>query len=100
METPALPPPDNDRDREVLSKLSQIRDQLVLLKTDRTTYLRSQEVIPLYNETVEQVLKLDNLGFVDGKPQTQRKSPRLPRVVSVADLPRSATASLVHGLVK
>ncbi|CAI4215338.1 unnamed protein product [Parascedosporium putredinis] len=80
METPALPPPDNDRDREVLSKLSQIRDQLVLLKTDRTTYLRSQEVIPLYNETVEQVLKLDNLGFVDGKPQTQRRNNEAPAV--------------------
>ncbi|PKS07758.1 hypothetical protein jhhlp_006366 [Lomentospora prolificans] len=71
METPALPLPDNSRDREVLNKLSQIRDQLVLLKTDRTTYLRSQEVIPLYNETLRQVNQLDDLGFVEGKPKNQ-----------------------------
>lgn len=73
MDTPALAPPDTSQEKKVLDKLSEIRNQLVLLKTDRTTYLRSQEVIPLYDETIEQVNQLDeSLGFAEGKPTTQR----------------------------
>ena len=56
-----------------LPEAKEIRNQLVLLKTDRSTYLRSQEVIPLYDETIEQVNQLDeNLGFAEGSPTTQR----------------------------
>ena len=73
MDTPALVPPDTSQEQRVFDKLSEIRNQLVLLKTDRTTYLRSQDVIPLYDETIEQVNQLDeSLGFADGKPTTQR----------------------------
>ena len=74
MDTPALVPPDNSQEQRVLDRLSEIRNRLVLLKTDRTTYLRSQDVIPLYDETIEQVNQLDeSLGFAEGKPTTQRK---------------------------
>lgn len=73
MDTPALVPPDNNKEQRVFDKLSEIRNQLVLLKTDRSTYLRSQEVIPLYDETIEQVNQLDeSLGFAEGSPTTQR----------------------------
>ncbi|SPN97522.1 related to UPF0662 protein C30C2.08 [Cephalotrichum gorgonifer] len=72
MDTPALVPPQTSQDQQVLNKLTEIRNKLVLLKTDRTTYLRSQDVIPLYDETIEQVNLLDGaLGFVEGKPTTQ-----------------------------
>lgn len=72
MDTPALVPPDTSQEQRVFDKLSEIRNQLVLLKTDRTTYLRSQDVIPLYDETIEQVNQLDeSLGFAHGKPTTQ-----------------------------
>lgn len=47
--------PKEPREREVLERLTAIRDQLLLLKQDRTKYIRSQDVMQLYDLTVEQV---------------------------------------------
>jgi hypothetical protein len=47
--------PEEPREQDVLLRLSTIRDQLLLLKQDRTKYIRSQDVIRLYDQTVEQV---------------------------------------------
>lgn len=58
MDTPAIPLPRDDREREILVKLEATRDQLLLLKRDRTKYIRSQDVLQLYEETVEQVRQL------------------------------------------
>lgn len=55
METPAIPPPTDPQEKQVLDQLSIIRDKLLLLKQDRTKYVRSQDVIPLYDQTIEQV---------------------------------------------
>jgi hypothetical protein len=60
METPAVPMPEDSREREILERLSAIRDQLLLLKQDRTKYIRSQDVIILYNQAVEQVKLLND----------------------------------------
>lgn len=55
MDTPAVPAPKDSREQEILENLSAIRDQLLLLKQDRTKYVRTQDVMVLYNQTVEQV---------------------------------------------
>lgn len=72
MDTPAIPLPQNAREREVLDRLSIIRDQLLLLKRDRTTYIRSQDVIPLYDETIEQVKELNEIRAENGHKEENR----------------------------
>ena len=59
MDTPAVPLPRDARERAILDRLVIIRDKLLLLKQDRSTYIRSQDVIPLYDETIEEVSQLN-----------------------------------------
>ncbi|KAK3942236.1 hypothetical protein QBC46DRAFT_380367 [Diplogelasinospora grovesii] len=59
METPAIPLPNDARERDILEKLTAIRDQLLLLKGDRTNYIRSQDVMLLYDQVIEQVRQLN-----------------------------------------
>lgn len=72
MDTPAVPLPRDAREREVLDRLSIIRDQLLLLKRDRTTYIRSQDVLPLYDETIEQVKELNAVRAETGNKEENR----------------------------
>lgn len=59
METPATPVPQNAQEREILERLVAIRDSLLLLKQDRTKYIRSQDVMGLYEDTIEEVRKVN-----------------------------------------
>jgi phosphoglycerate-specific signal transduction histidine kinase len=61
MDTPNLPPPLDPRERPVLESLRVLRDQLTLLKQDRTTYVKSSDVMPLYDKVVEQVKLLTDI---------------------------------------
>ncbi|EGO60193.1 hypothetical protein NEUTE1DRAFT_127122 [Neurospora tetrasperma FGSC 2508] len=61
METPAMPMPKDEREQAILDKLSAIRDQLLLLKRDRTKYIRTQDVIVHYDQVVEQVKELNEI---------------------------------------
>ncbi|KAK3179746.1 hypothetical protein K4F52_008824 [Lecanicillium sp. MT-2017a] len=72
METPAVPLPQDTRERAVLQRLETIRDTLLLLKQDRTTYIRSQDVIPLYDETIEQVKDLNAIRSETGNSDENR----------------------------
>lgn len=72
MDTPAVPLPRDAREREVLDRLSIIRDKLLLLKRDRTTYIRSQDVIPLYDDTIEQVRELNDIRAETGHKEENR----------------------------
>ncbi|KAK1970289.1 hypothetical protein LZ32DRAFT_602665 [Colletotrichum eremochloae] len=71
MDTPTCPPPRDDREKEILDKLVAIRDSLQLLKQDRTTYIRSQDVLPLYDETIEQVRQLNEFRSSDRKEENR-----------------------------
>lgn len=59
MDTPSFPPPRDDTEKDVLEKLVVVRDKLQLLKRDRKTYMQKQHVLPLYQETIEQVRRLN-----------------------------------------
>ncbi len=59
MDTPAIPAPKDASERAILEKLQSIRDQLLLLKLDRTKYIRSQYVMVLYDQVIEQVRLLN-----------------------------------------
>ncbi|KAF7550161.1 hypothetical protein G7046_g8096 [Stylonectria norvegica] len=58
MDTPAVPLPEDPRERAILDKLINLRDKLLLLKQDRTNYIRSQDVVPIFEQTMEQVKEL------------------------------------------
>ncbi|KAK0708791.1 hypothetical protein B0T21DRAFT_298364 [Apiosordaria backusii] len=61
METPAIPMPNDAREQQILGRLMAIRDQLLLLKMDRTKYIRSQDVMVYYEQLVEQVKLLNEV---------------------------------------
>lgn len=74
MDTPAVPLPQDAREQAVLDRLTVIRDQLLLQKLDRTTYIRSQDVIPLYDATIEQVKHLNSIREESGNKEENRGS--------------------------
>ena len=59
MDTPAVPLPRDPRERAILDQLVGIRDRLLLLKQDHTNYIRAQDVLPLFDQTMEQVKELN-----------------------------------------
>lgn len=77
MDTPAVPLPQDAREQAVLDSLVVIRDKLLLLKQDRTTYIRSQDILPLYDETIIQVKELDEIRTETGNKEENRRESNL-----------------------
>lgn len=73
MDTPAVPMPKDERERKILDKLSVIRDQLLLLKRDRTKYIRTQDVMELYDQLVGQVKELNEIRKGEHKGENRRR---------------------------
>ncbi|KAI2640251.1 hypothetical protein GGS21DRAFT_537945 [Xylaria nigripes] len=61
MDTPKIPLPKDEGEKQVLETLVAIRDRLLLRKLDRTTYVRSQDIMGLYDETIQQVKHLHDI---------------------------------------
>ncbi|KXJ90810.1 hypothetical protein Micbo1qcDRAFT_67233 [Microdochium bolleyi] len=61
MDTPKVPAPKDQGEKDILKELVAIRDELLLRKMDRTTYVRSQDVLGLYDRTVAEVKKLNEI---------------------------------------
>ncbi|KKY32543.1 hypothetical protein UCDDA912_g07437 [Diaporthe ampelina] len=78
MDTPAIPPPQDAREQEVMERLTAIRDQLLLLKQDRTKYIRSQDVIGLYEQTIEEIRKVNEIR---GDAKDQAGENRLDKII-------------------
>lgn len=66
MDTPSFPPPRDATEQDILDNLVTIRDKLQLLKHNRKTYMQKQDIIPLYQDTIEQVRRL-----TEARPQDQ-----------------------------
>jgi hypothetical protein len=71
MDTPKWPAPQDEGEKQVLEKLTAIQDQLQLRKRDRTTYVRTQDVMVLYDQAIEQVRKLNSIR--DGKQTEENR---------------------------
>lgn len=69
-DSPMLSAPLTAQERPILDKLLQIRDKLLLLKQDKSTYVKSADVLPLYEEVINQ--GKDKLPHQ--KPHTDRRS--------------------------
>lgn len=73
METPAFPPPKDGQEAKILDSLTVIRDHLLLLKRDRSKYIRSQDVMQLYDQVVEQVKYLNEIRKGEDKAENRCK---------------------------
>ncbi|KAI8934238.1 hypothetical protein NX059_008984 [Plenodomus lindquistii] len=63
--------PLDPKEQPILDKLQSIRTELELLKRDRSTYVKSQDVLNLYNQVIEQVIILNEIRVT--KPLEQNK---------------------------
>lgn len=72
MDTPAIPMPRDPRERAILEKLQLVRDRLLLLKQDRTNYIRTQDVMPLFDDTMDQVKELTVVRAETGDKEENR----------------------------
>ncbi|KAH6627163.1 hypothetical protein B0J18DRAFT_409370 [Chaetomium sp. MPI-SDFR-AT-0129] len=61
METPAVPMPKDERERQILNNLTAIQDSLLLLKRDRTKYIRTQDVVVLHDQLIEQIRQVNEI---------------------------------------
>ncbi|KAJ5582171.1 hypothetical protein N7535_000791 [Penicillium sp. DV-2018c] len=59
MESPAIPVPLDPREQPILERLLRTRDALVLIQQDKSSYVKSRDVLPLYEEVIEEVEKLN-----------------------------------------
>lgn len=70
-----IPLPRDPRERAILDKLVVTRDHLMLLKQDRTNYIRTQDVMPLFDQTMDQVKELTVIREETGdKDENRRRS--------------------------
>ncbi|KAG9245053.1 hypothetical protein BJ878DRAFT_567042 [Calycina marina] len=74
-DTPNLPHPLDSREEPILYNLMTIRDDLTHLKQDRTTYVKSSDVMELYERVVQQVNDLNEIRA--DKPQEQNRVDRV-----------------------
>lgn len=69
-DSPLAAPPLDPREKTILESILIIRDRLLLLKGDKSSYVKSQDVLPLYEQVIEQVSKLNEIRE-DGHKQLE-----------------------------
>ncbi|KAI9652648.1 MAG: hypothetical protein M1831_006634 [Alyxoria varia] len=60
-DSPAFKAPLDPAEQPILDKLLYTRDKLLLLKQDKTRYVKSQDVISHYDDVIKQVEALNNI---------------------------------------
>lgn len=60
-------------EQPVLEKLISLRQRLQLLNKDRTKYIKSQDVILIYDALIEQTQKLNNIRLHPGEHTEQNR---------------------------
>ena len=72
-DSPAYYAPLDPVEGEILDNLLNLRDELSLLKQDRSTYIRSNDVLKLYEALVQQVHRLNDVRAKASKPEEQNR---------------------------
>jgi len=60
-DSPITNAPVGTQEKPILDHLVLIRDQLLLLKQDKSTYVKSSDVLPLYEKVIEEVSVLNDV---------------------------------------
>ena len=82
-DSPAVQAPLDPKEQPILERVLQLRDHLSLLKQDKSTYIKSHDVIALYDQVIEQVHSLNIIREDHGKPLEQNRGLLLLSVASV-----------------
>lgn len=72
-DSPRFQLPIDPDERPIETELTQIRTKLELLKQDKTNYVKSEDVIKLYEEVIEQVHALNTIRKAKNKPDEQNR---------------------------
>lgn len=69
----------------VAEKLVKLRDSLIVLKQDRTTYVKSSNVVRLYDELCEYILQAQELegSILNGPRESGSKREEISRLTSI-----------------
>lgn len=59
MDSPAPPGPVDPQEQPILEELLRIRDSLLLLRQDKSSYIKTRDVLPYYEAVISQVEKLN-----------------------------------------
>lgn len=62
-----MPVPLDPPEQPILENLIRIRDGLLLLKQDKSSYIKSRDVIPFYEQVIAEVEKLNNVRKDQGR---------------------------------
>ena len=60
-DSPAFKAPIDPKEEPILNELLHIRDELLLIKQDKTKYVKSQDIVGLYEQIIEQVEILNGI---------------------------------------
>lgn len=74
-DSPAVQAPLDPREQPILDAVLSIRDNLSLLKQDKSTYIKSQDILVLYDQVIEQVHQLNVIRKDHSKPLEQNRGP-------------------------
>ena len=72
-DSPAFRVPLDPEEKPILDKLLIIRDKLMLLKQDKTRYVKSQDVIGFYDQVIVEVEALNKLRTHKRDEQNRRE---------------------------
>ena len=72
-DSPAVQAPLDPREQPILDAVLSVRDSLSLLKQDKSTYIKSQDILGLYDQVIEQVHELNVIRKEHGKPLEQNR---------------------------
>ncbi len=75
VDSPAIHALIDPEEQSILESILRIRDNLQLLKEDKSTYVKSQDVLALYDQVIEQVDLLNVIREKHGKPLEQNRGP-------------------------
>ena len=81
-DSPAVQAPLDPKEQPILDRVLHLRDALSLLKQDKSTYIKSHDVIALYNQVIDQVHLLNTIREDHGKPLEQNRGMSMPSVLS------------------
>ena len=72
-DSPAVQAPLDPKEQPILDRVLHLRDELSILKQDKSTYIKSHDVIALYDQVIEQVHSLNIIREEHGKPLEQNR---------------------------
>lgn len=75
VDSPAVHALIDPEEQPVLESILRVRDNLQLLKEDKSTYVKSQDVLALYDQIIEQVNLLNVIREKHGKLLEQNRGP-------------------------